>query len=49
MAVQVCDLALLTVRDDAFWGEEMRALEFVDVPELQVGMQESVGVDSIHE
>ena len=34
---QVCDLALLTVNDDSFWNEgELRALEFVDVPELQV-------------
>ncbi len=32
---QVCDLALLTVRDDAFWAAELRGLEFVDVPELQ--------------
>ncbi len=35
---QVCDLALLTVRDDAFWAAELRGLEFVDVPELQVGL-----------
>ena len=34
---QVCDLALLTVNDDSFWNEgELRALEFVEVPELQV-------------
>ncbi|GIL46280.1 hypothetical protein Vafri_3303, partial [Volvox africanus] len=32
---KVCDLALLTVRDDAFWAAELRGLEFVDVPELQ--------------
>ena len=34
---QVCDLALLTVTDDSFWDQsDMKALEFVDVPELQV-------------
>lgn len=33
---QMCDLALLTVRDASFWDSEMRELEFVDVPELQV-------------
>ncbi|KXZ51680.1 hypothetical protein GPECTOR_11g131 [Gonium pectorale] len=32
---KVCDLALLTVREDAFWAAELRGLEFVDVPELQ--------------
>lgn len=32
---KVCDLALLTVRDDAFWAAELRGLKFVDVPELQ--------------
>ncbi|KAG2425827.1 hypothetical protein HXX76_013452 [Chlamydomonas incerta] len=32
---KVCDLALLTVHDDAFWAAELRGLEFVDVPELQ--------------
>ncbi|GFR42650.1 hypothetical protein Agub_g3587 [Astrephomene gubernaculifera] len=32
---KVCDLALLTVRDDAFWAAELRGLDFVDVPELQ--------------
>lgn len=33
---KMCDLALLTVRDDAFWDPDMRGLTFVDVPELQV-------------
>ncbi|GAX78449.1 hypothetical protein CEUSTIGMA_g5889.t1 [Chlamydomonas eustigma] len=32
---KVCDLALLTVNDDSFWDADMKALEFVDVPELQ--------------
>jgi hypothetical protein len=34
---QVCDLALLTVRDDTFWSPDLRPLSFVDEPELQVG------------
>lgn len=43
---QMCDLALLTVEDDAFWlgpgggsgagPGPLRPLNFVDVPELQV-------------
>jgi len=46
--LQVCDLALLTVTDDSFWDQsDMRALEFVDVPELQVvwgmGLRPEVG------
>lgn len=32
----VCDLALLTVKDDAFWDAELMSLRFSDVPELQV-------------
>ena len=28
---------LLTVRDDTFWDSGIRSLEFVDVPDLQVG------------
>jgi hypothetical protein len=33
---KVCDLALLTVDDDGFWSSELREIEFVDVPNLQV-------------
>jgi hypothetical protein len=33
---KMCDLALLTVEEEAFWGADLRPLEFVDVPELQV-------------
>lgn len=49
LALQMCDLALMTVDDDAFWlgpgansngagagPGPLRALNFVDVPELQV-------------
>ena len=32
----MCDLALLTVEEDAFWVEPLQNVEFVDVPELQV-------------
>lgn len=32
---KVCDLALLTVDDAAFWADELIPLTFVDVPELQ--------------
>lgn len=32
----VCDLALITVRDDAFWDPNFIALKFSAVPELQV-------------
>lgn len=34
---KMCDLALLTVEEEAFWAADLRPLEFVDVPELQVG------------
>lgn len=33
---KMCDLALLTVEEDAFWAADLRPLQFVDVPELQV-------------
>eukprot|EP00884_Botryococcus_braunii_P011067 jgi/Botrbrau1/19962/Bobra.0059s0078.1 len=32
---KICDLALLTVDDSDFWGDDLLGLEFVDVPELQ--------------
>mmetsp|Transcript_42586 Transcript_42586/g.101114 ORF Transcript_42586/g.101114 Transcript_42586/m.101114 type:complete len:599 (+) Transcript_42586:214-2010(+) len=32
---RTCDLALLTVAEDAFWEEPLQDLHFVDVPELQ--------------
>lgn len=32
---QVCDLALLTVEEEDFWGSDLRALEIIDTPELQ--------------
>jgi hypothetical protein len=32
----VCDLALITVKDDAFWDQNLMSLKFSDVPELQV-------------
>ena len=31
----VCDLALLTVKDDSFWEADLMPLRFSDVPELQ--------------
>lgn len=34
---RICDLALLTVDDDGFWEDDLQPLQFVDVPELQVG------------
>jgi len=46
---KVCDLALLTVRDPGFW-EGLRALTFVDVPELQASIAVAgypVGGDSL--
>lgn len=33
---KICDLALLTVDDEDFWGDDLLGLQFVDVPELQV-------------
>mmetsp|Transcript_1851 Transcript_1851/g.5421 ORF Transcript_1851/g.5421 Transcript_1851/m.5421 type:complete len:526 (+) Transcript_1851:247-1824(+) len=32
---KVCDLALLTVEDEAFWTDDMQSLTFVSTPELQ--------------
>mmetsp|Transcript_2030 Transcript_2030/g.5998 ORF Transcript_2030/g.5998 Transcript_2030/m.5998 type:complete len:611 (-) Transcript_2030:181-2013(-) len=32
---RICDLALLTVDEDAFWAEPLQGVQFVDVPELQ--------------
>lgn len=45
-----CDLALLTVDDESFWNDELKALEFGELPDLQeevsvVGFP--VGGDSI--
>lgn len=31
----VCDLALVTVKDDAFWDPDFMPLTFSDVPDLQ--------------
>ena len=36
---RICDLALLTVDEDAFWAEPLQGVQFVDVPELQVVRQ----------
>jgi len=33
---QVCDLALITVKDNAFWSPDLISLTFSDVPDLQV-------------
>jgi len=32
---QVCDLALITVKDNAFWSPDLISLTFSDVPDLQ--------------
>ncbi len=32
----VCDLALVTVKDEAFWDPDFMPLTFSDVPDLQV-------------
>lgn len=34
---KICDLALLTVEEEDFWTADLVSLQFVDVPELQVG------------
>ncbi|GFH05869.1 PDZ_3 domain-containing protein, partial [Haematococcus lacustris] len=47
---KVCDLALLTVREEAFWVSDLPALTFVDVPELQASIAVAgypVGGDSL--
>ena len=37
---KICDLALLTVEEEDFWTADLVSLQFVDVPELQVGTSE---------